>query len=322
MILKVFSILIGVVLLCAHLLLNIVLNLIPDYQFIPIREILNGHMDTLLGAATLSWFVDVISASILYLIAICTENNFLQIINRVNKIRINLPPMILKKKSKSISVGLLLSISPMVLAFLTNLQTEPFIWTVLYIFGSYVIDVISARQLSSIYLIYVTTCEVHLTIRSSSSVTRNKRLYYQLLEDISELLATFQRSNHIQILVFSIRLLMSNVTLIYAACYLFSNNILKEASTNFLINFLAVYILNLKFIIFTYYCERTVVEFHLTTKSLQSRREQEGDCDKTNVQCLHNSTTSITSFGLFAVDRKFAYLVSVKGLLAANYDTF
>lgn len=311
--LKAFSLSFSLALLGAYILLNIGLNMIPNLQLMPLREILNGHIDTMLGAATLNWFVDVTSGSILYLAAICTENDFIRILNRVNQIRVDLPRNVLKKSSQTVAIGMTMSVTLIVLAFLTNLPTFENIWAVLYIFGCYVIEVISARQLSSIYLIFATTSEVHFTITSCNSVTTNKKLYYRLVEDISELLATFQRSNHIQILVLSTRVLMTDITMIYSTCFLFSKSLLQELVVPFLFNVLAIAMVNLKFIILTYYCERAVDEFHSTMKSLQSRREQEGDFDKMHLHCLHNSTTSITSFGLFSVDRKFANLVSVYG---------
>lgn len=302
--LKVFSLGLGLSLLVLFILANIVLNVDTETQFFAISELFKGNFDTISGSNAVNYFVNLFSATCIYLAALFTEDTFVQILNRINRIREEFPIQISNQKPKIqldwLRIIFTINIAIIILAFIVSSQKATAIWAVLYVFEFYVVEVISFRQLAMISLISSTISYVNLTINGP-----NKKLF-EFLEQSTYLLDDFQRINQIKILILSGRLLITNVAMIYSTNYLCSHNLLDLFIGDILSVFARSCIINIKFMLLTYYCEKTTENIYQAMRLLA---EMEGA--KINVGALHYSKKCIQCFGLFTVDRKLSFMVSM-----------
>lgn len=340
---KRISMSIGLSLIVSYAVTLIVLNLNPDTEFYVLREVAEGRVDTIVAASLVNWLVDISSATGLYAAALLTQGQFVRIINRVHAIQSQLPVGYCAPKRRHTLIGLLLAgnILICVLSIFLDALESLWYWGMLFMGAVAIMEIFSFRIISSIHLIYTTVSHVQVYYSSEDVVIHgavSKALYHQQLEEIASLLEDFTQSNRLSLLVISGRLLMTNICLIYGTCFLYMSGLMSMYVDNVVWSMAAAVMVNFKFWLLGYYCEASVGKFisimgsssssssavprdNVLTRQQQQQRQQTwssglgGQCASagTALQCLHYTRMSVHSFGLFAFDRKFVFMVSGGG---------
>lgn len=294
--------LLGVSLAVLFLTPMVVMSLSADTQFFVYQQIMIGNSDTTIICALINWAVDTLSAVALYLTATLTQEDHVNILNGIGKLQLKLRPLEPnKRRFKRVTVTLL-SINLIVTfsSIFLNTQEVHTMWEFLFMISVATMEICFFRILSTIHQI-LTALKGFKEFLFNKENPIPKQIHRRELEIIQEILETFTRSNRLSCLVLACRILMSNITMIYSSCYIYSINVLGEYLVNFVWIIGATVMIDMKFLLMGYYCEAAIETFNDIIRQSSGSLSQH--------QRLHYGRTRISTFGLFGVDRRLSFMV-------------
>lgn len=305
---KVITIFAGLTAVIMLSLMIVGLSMHPATRLETLDVFLSGRVETLFVTSLINSAVDVVVACVLYSTALVTQDDCLRIANRMNRIKSILPKAVSVKIDQfhTFIFALLLSFNLLLILLIVPYLDSSIIWQLIYLAIIYLTEIICIRILSSLQNIFATLSALkrHLANKSAISI---KNLHW-VIQDIAEAIHIFNRSNQFAILFLCCRLLVTNVSFAYANCYIVSLRIFEIYSFTFVTNIVAVIVLNVKVLIITYLSEEVIVKFQ---EIIQSSGGLKTNSDKQPIYCLSHQHTTFNSFGLFKLDREFAFMVRI-----------
>lgn len=313
---KIISYFVGLSIVMFIGLINISLNAIHETQVFTLKTINEGQGDTLIWAALINYTTDSITATALYLHAILTQDSNIRMINRLNYIQGHFMDKV-NTRTSNMLFGLYMIANLFFIAYLyATVKPEPFlIWRIMYLIVLYISTTLTIRLTKSLYETSKTITEIEKYLRADTG-GNHRRLGF-LLNKMEEVIDAMKKYHRFPLLIVSCRLLVTNVVFINALCFLVSEHIVAGLISTVVINVLPIGGMNVLLLLNSYFCETTNISFTSISRMLgdkplppllRASKPQYRDCE--SLRCLFHRKSSFNIYGLFAMNREFAFMVS------------
>lgn len=285
-------------------------NLSKDSNLLT-KTVLEGRGNTLLLAAFINLVCELFAATALYSSAILTEELFVRIKNRSQYVRGLFTEKVTKKPHHSL-FGIILVInlffsSASVAAVLS--ETYMPVVRIVRFLMLYLSEMLSNRIALTIWEISRITSDIKQSLDTNRK--NNRKVLQLFATDVGKLIADFNRCNRFPLLIYACRLLVTNVTFVHSICYLVSTNFLTVYITNIILTLMTIVIINLRFWTINYFCESSTKAFESILGKFGNRRIlRDKFSDNGALRCLHLKEISFNIYGLFKLNREFAFMVS------------
>lgn len=294
-------------------------NLNPKTRLEILELIRTGKGNTLYYASFINSISDLCTATSLYVAAILTQEDHMKLLNLVSRIQSFLPPPSKEKLNQfHISIFgflIILNIGLVAVIFYISALEQLLIWQIVFFIVVYATEILTLRIVSSIRILFTTIGALKLHFMNNKSALSMSSVI-GILQDIAESIRIFNRSNQFAIMILCCRLLTTNCTFSYAMCYLISLNLAPTFGNYFVLNIIALVVINVKLIVLVYMAEGIVRQYHeiiilLAKVGSEKKPIKRFNRDQDVTYSLHHRNLRFNCFSLFRLDRELVFLVRI-----------